>query len=295
METWLILTIISALMSGLAGFILKVVAKRNYNSELHIFYSAIFGIALILPLILLLSKDFPPLHLALFCLGAGFLAAITGIFKVYALRYIDTTIYFPLFKIVSPLIAIVIGIILFDETFTQTEWVGLIISLFVPLLLITKAENGRQNNLFAGLLLILFTGSLAAVITSINKYTSTDFSNGYPILFWVALFNIVGVIVGSVFVSIKKHGTSQLRAIIVKDTSIKTLQMAFARSLTINSSFVAMLFAFHFGGSLGIIYTIASMYILVPIALAIIFYQEHWDVQKALAATLSIVALGFFA
>ena len=54
-----------------------------------------------------------------------------------------------------------------------------------------------------------------------------------------------------------------------------------------------MLFAFSVGGTLAVVQTIHSMYILIPIVLAIIFYNEYWNLQKAAAIVLSVVSLAF--
>jgi uncharacterized membrane protein len=53
-------------------------------------------------------------------------------------------------------------------------------------------------------------------------------------------------------------------------------------------------YAYGNGGTLGVVQTINSMYILIPIVLAIYFYKEHWNAQKMLAVVLSVVALAFF-
>jgi len=54
-----------------------------------------------------------------------------------------------------------------------------------------------------------------------------------------------------------------------------------------------ILFAYGSGGTLGLVQTIHSLYIIIPIILAIIFYNEHWNMPKAVAVLMSIVALGF--
>lgn len=53
-----------------------------------------------------------------------------------------------------------------------------------------------------------------------------------------------------------------------------------------------ILFAYTIGGGLAVVHTILSLYIIITIVLSIIFYNEHWNLQKIAAVTLSIAALG---
>ncbi len=291
MELWLILAIISAVFSGISSFILKAVAKNNESSELHVLYSSLFGLILLTPTALYVDgiSSFSSFTIGLSVLS-GLIASVSIIFKVYALRHIDTTIYFPLFKIVSPFFAIILGIVFFQETFTQLEWFGLLVSLIIPLLLITKTENKRQNNLRKGILLILFTGTLAALIAALNNYLSSTSTS----VLWIGVFSAIGILIGSSTLMLIKHGSSEVKETIKTHTTKQALCWALIRGITINLSFVAFLYALTSNGTLGIVYTIVSMYILIPIVLAIVFYGEHWNFRKILAITLSVLALGLF-
>ena len=51
------------------------------------------------------------------------------------------------------------------------------------------------------------------------------------------------------------------------------------------------LYALSYGGPVAIVYTVTAMYILIPIVLAIIFYNEHWNTQKVIAIIISVAAL----
>ena len=291
MEIWLILAIVSSVGSGVAGFILKIVARNNESSELNIFYGGVFGILILVPTAYLLygtsDLSYPVVILSLL---SGFIASFSAVFKIYALRHIDTTIYFPLFKIVSPVIAIALGILFFQEEFTSLEWIGLIVSLLVPLMLITKSENRRQNNLTLGLILVLWTGLLASLIAALNKYITNEYNN----VLWIAALAVLGVWLGSFCLTVYKYGYRGFKETLKTHTTKKNVLWALFRMVSINISFLAFLGALSLGGALGIVYTITSMYILIPIVLAIIFYNEHWNSRKVTAIVLSIVALGFF-
>lgn len=288
MEIWFLAALGSALGSGISAFLIKVAAKRDYNSEVFILYGGVFSVLVFVPTALVFSEPGTLKGgVVILSVLAGFIAAIVGIFKVYALRHIDTTIYYPLFKLISPALAIVFGVSLFAEAFTAHEWVGLFGGLLVPLLLVTKSENGRQNNLTKGLILVGVTGVLAAVISVLNKY-AVDI---YDAIYWILAFNSIGIAIGSLITIVRKQGMRCLIKHMKTDTHLIMVWWACVRSLFISLGFLCMLYAFSHGGSLGVVYTIQSFYILIPIVLAIIFYKEHWNLQKAIAIVLSVASL----
>lgn len=288
MELWFWAAVASALFSGIGNFLLKSAAHRGYSSEVFILIGGFVSIALTLPIALFFYGVEGIVWIAMLVAWVGgFIAAGGGIAKVYALRHIDTTIFFPLFKLISPTLAILFGIIFFRETFSAHEWIGLMLGVTVPLLLITRAENSRQNNLTAGLVLVLLVGALSAGAAALNKF-ATDL---WPNVFWILVFASLGVFCGSVVLIIKKDGWRTLRAIIRKEATFFVVWLGSIRAVLMCISTGAGLFAFTVGGTLAVVHTIQSLYILVPIILAIIFYKEHWNTQKVLAVVLSIAAL----
>ena len=285
MEIWFWLAVFSGVCSGLSAFILKVAAKKNFNSEVFVLYSGVISLVMAIPIALILnglnSIVWLPVMLSVV---VGVIAGLTGIFKVYALKFIDTTIYFPLFKLVSPSMAIIFGLLFFSERFTVLEWLGLLVSLLVPLMLINKQENQIQRNLLAGLLLVLLTGLTAAGVALFSKYLV----NIYDSIWWIIAGASLGVLAGSIVMIVFKNGAN-LPVFINFDK--KFLLWAFLRSITISSAFVFTLYSFFYSGTLGIVYSIQSLYIVIPIALAIFFFKEHWNLRKVTAIVLSLVAL----
>jgi len=226
---------------------------------------------------------------ALILLLSGFISAASGSLKVYALRYIDSTIYFPLFKLLTPALAIVAGVTLFAESFSAIEWMGLGVGLLVPLMLISPAENTRQQNLAMGLLLVLITGLLSALTAVAGKYA---IDMDVPVL-TTLLLTVIGLGIGSIGLMICKRGIRGISALIRTESSPLLVKTATARAILISFGVWAMLFALSTGGTLSAVQTIHSMYILIPIILAIIFYNEHWNWQKGVAIGLSVVSLAF--
>jgi len=287
MEIWFWAAGTAALFSGLANFVFKLAAKNNYNPENFQFFGGVFTSLYLIPIALIFSTFYiNPYALAISFL-AGFVAASGGIGKVYALRFIDTTIYFPLFKLVSPLLAIIIGIFLFGETFTKLEWIGLLIGLLVPLLLINKTEKGRQKHLLFGLALVLLTGLISAGSAAANKLAIDIAPFVLPNLAAVGM----GIMMGSVTVAVFKKGLANAYKKLITESDKELMFWSAIRSVLISSSLGLVLFAYATGGTLAIVHTILSLYILITIVLSIIFFNEHWNLQKVIAIILSVAAL----
>lgn len=290
MELWFVVAVCGAVAAGFSNFFFKIAAIRNYSAELFIFYSALTSVAVALGLLVISPQPiFGFGVVTLILLGSGLISAASGTLKVYALRYIDSTIYFPLFKLLTPALAIVAGITLFAESFTLVEWFGLVLGLLVPLILITPAENTRQQNLLMGLLIILITSLISALTAIAGKYA---IAASIPVL-TTLLFTVIGLSLGSVLLLIQKRGLRGIRSLVLSESSLTLIQTAVLRAILISFGVWAMLFAYSTGGTLSVVQTIHSMYILIPIILAMIFYNEHWNWQKAVAIILSVVSLAF--
>jgi len=288
MEIWFISAVLGAVLAGISNFFFKVAANRGYNAEVFTLYGG-FVSALSVGIVAWIS------HYSLYqfnlfviiMLGAGMLASLGGIMKVYALRHIDSTIFFPLFKLLAPGLAIVFGVVWFAESFSQIEWIGMLLGLTVPLLLITKAENGRQSNLRAGLILVLLTALASATAAAFSKLV---IDAGVSVLIG-AFYASVGVFIGTVITIIIKRGLRSTYRHVLEDSKQKLIFYATLRALLITASLVFILYAYSVDGTLAIVQTIHSMYILIPIVLSIIFYNEHWNLQKAVAIILSVLSL----
>lgn len=288
MELWFIVSVVGMLVTGVSNFFFKIVAARGLNAELFMLYSSLTSITIAAGLVLWSGQPVAGFGLAAaVLLGSGIISAASGSLKVYALRYIDSTIYFPLFKLVTPALAICAGVVLFGESFSVLEWTGLVVGLLVPLMLITPAENTRQQNLTLGLVLVLVTGVLSALTAVAGKY-AIDIA--VPV-FTTLLLTVIGIAIGAICLIVYKRGVGGVVHLVRSETEPMLLKVAVTRATMISFGVWTMLFAFSQGGTLSVVQTIHSMYILIPIILAIIFYNEHWNLQKVVAIGLSVASL----
>ena len=163
------------------------------------------------------------------------------------------------------------------------------LGLTVPLMLITKAENGRQHNLAIGLGIVLVTGFISAGVAVVNKIA---IDAAVPI-FGTVLYTSLGILCTTVFIIVLKNGVRSVLMHIKNDTTPLLVFYSSLRASLISLSLFAMLYAYTQGGTLAVVQTVHSMYILIPIVLAIVFYNEHWNIQKVIAIILSVAALAF--
>ncbi len=288
MQLWFWAAVSGMVLAGVSNFGFKIAAKNNFDAQTFTFYGGVVSILFAgIGLLALRPDGVQTLHLIFITLAAGIVASQGGALKVIALRYVDTTIFFPLFKLGSPLLAILFGIVLFAEEFSLKEWIGIGASLMVPLLLISRIEHHRQNNLWKGLFLVVVVSGMSAVAAAANKFVIDAGMNEW-ITLWYASW---GIFIGTLTM-IGLHLKNLPIRHIVHHTNKQLVKAAVFRSVLICLSLLCILYAYGHGGGLGIVQTIHSLYIVIPIVLAVLIYQEHIDWKKVSAVMLSIAALG---
>lgn len=289
-ETWFILAIVSAIAGGIASFTIKVAAMEKQNIHALNTYAGIISVIVVFFCTLIFSDFSSFWHpMALFASFAALAFVLSSIAKLKGLERMDSTLFFPLFKVFSPALIIVAGIVFFAESFSAKEWIGLILSLLVPVLLISKAEHLRQTDLVAGIGFMIIA-VLAAVFSSATWKYGVDISLNV----WLFLLVNVTSFFFFSFISLAFMKKRPLKEELLQITNKSFLKNALWMGSSLIISGIAIVFAFADGGTLAIVYTINSLYILIPIILSIIVYKEHWNARKVIAIVLSILALGFF-
>ncbi len=269
-------------------FAQKVAVEKGMDSYLLTAFSAGASFALGAALMVATStwSEIPSSVYAYGVFG-GVLFIIFSVLRMEALRHIDATIFFPLYKVLGPAVTALIGILVLKETITMTEGVGIILSSLVPLLLITRAEHSRQKNLTLGLILLAIGAFLASVSAAVNAYAIGDVSSyALPLLVVTHLFTLIF----GVALFLRKHKPSEM--VQALRTLSKPFFILFAIGMGIVQflSFYALLLAFSDGG-LSLAYAINAQYFIIPVILSIWFYGEHWNFQKVLALILSLSAV----
>lgn len=288
-EMWFLYAVAATVFAGINVFTAKVAAARNYNTKLFsALSSALAGILGVLIGVWVegLAELSWTMLLIAFLIGGIYI--LGSILRMDGLRYIDAMIMLPLHKVVSPLLAILAGFLFFHEIPGQFEWIGLGLGVLVPVMLIHGGENARQNHLAKGLVFMLLSAACAAGTAAISMYGSQEYNS---IILFTGLINGLGAILsfGWFYQQQRKKLRFELQKTLHRDFILLTI----ITGGTLFCGYTAMLLAFEAGGLLGIVYTIHSFYIVIPIILAIYFYNEHWNLKKVGAVALTLLALLF--
>lgn len=285
---WFTFALLSALFGGLHMFLLKMSVEKKYDTYLlsatSSFVSAVAGCVVVA-----VTTGWGAVPTVLYWVGAlsGVLFAGFSIARMEGLRYIDAAIFFPLYKVIGPALVALIGIALLNEGVTPIELLGIILSCLVPILLITRQENGRQKNLKLGLILMVVGTTLASLGAAVNSIAVDDFpALALPM---ATLANFFTFITASLLY-FRRHPQGELYHTTKGIATRGFMAMSLVNGLMQLTSFYFLLLAFAVG-NLSLVYSINAHYIVIPVILSVIFYKEHWNKQKALALAISVLAL----
>lgn len=285
---WFTYALLSAVFAGLHTFAVKVAAEKHFDSYLINALAAFLSFLGSL-VFFTLTESWAGIPMTLYWLGgaSGAVFITLSILRSEALRFIDAALFFPLYKVIGPAIAAFIGILILSEHVSQKELVGIALSCAVPLLLISRHEHHRQKNLSLGLILTVLGATAAAISAALNAYAiDIDPSFTFPLLivahgcafgFGLALF-------------LRSHPFRGMHSAVLVHLTKPFLLTTAAFSLMQFGGFYFMLRAFD-GGDMSIVYSINAHYIVIPVILSVWFYGEHWNLRKAGALFLSVLAL----
>ncbi len=287
MEPWFLYVCATIVCSGLGSFLQKVSAKNDHNSKVVTIFSFVVTILVAPAVWYTQGASIDGWQVALFAGGlGGILYALSYVLRITNLRYIDTTIYFPLYKTLGPLLVLVIGLLYFKDNLTTFDYWGIGIGVLVPLMLLSRSEKHRQQNLTKGLLLLLLTASITALAFATSKI---GVDSGVNIWLFMSLQAIVGIISALLF-AVPKFKKDKLMDFTLHKKAV-WIGLLLGLIDTLNIFFILMALT---TGLVSVVYTVNSFYILIPIVLSVILYGEHMNARKAVAIGLSIASVIFF-
>lgn len=288
MSSWIVYAFASAIFTGIQAYILKIVAKRGYSTNLVNSYALIIASILGLTTVVFFFG-----FAGNYSLGIG-LAAATGIVYMFstvartrALRYLDDAFVFSLYKSGTVLIAMVAGIFFFGEHVTLTQTLGILLALVVPFLMQSQEDKDGNEALKKGIILLsvaIVAGALSALI---NKVAAPLFESA--LMFGV--FNyLFGTVTGFSLQAFEHQHCRDHWFLDRRHQAQETIAMALGLGLAIFLAFSALMLAFK-SGPLGIVYTINSLYFIIPIILSTIFLGEKRSTKDIIAVLASLFAV----
>lgn len=275
----------ATVIAGIQAFLLKVVANQGRNSALNsLMMYGFSGIAALAAAIFF--YDMPDEIGMIILLGVlgGVTHAVGNFFRIESLKSIDSVIFFPLNKVLGPLLVVIGGLWFFSESLTLWEIIGIALSICVPLLLVSSVERHRQNNLGRGITLMAISTALTSAGILFSKQGTTYDST----LMWIMFLGQAAGTVTSLILFLREKHVRDGRYFGITKEDIKLGLWSALLSFT---GFWAMLKAVSMG-QVSIVYVIHAHYILIPIVLSIWWYREHIDARKVAAVALSFLAIG---
>ena len=277
-------TILSTLLGGIQLFFQKVVAEEKRPSALNgLFMYSLSGIAAFVILFTFYKLPSAWMLIAAFGLGAGALHGLGNFIRLEALGYIDSVIYFPINKVLGPLLVVFGGVMFYAEQLTAREYIGIALSLTVPLLLISAAEHHRQKDLRRGLIFVVlstFFTSASVLLTKQGIIYDND------LFFIMGMSQIAGAISSGAILLKQRGATSSAVFHITK----RDIELGLIAGVLGFFSWFTLLKALSLG-LISLVYVIHAHYILIPIILSVWWYKDHINFRKAIAVVVSFLAI----
>lgn len=281
--TTFVWTVVATALGGIQLFFQKVVAEEKRDSAFN--GLMMYGISGLMAVAVLFTMYDVPAQwtaIALFGLIAGVSHGIGNFIRIESLKYIDSLIFFPINKILGPLAAVIGGVWLFHDPLTFRAYIGIALSMTVPLLLISSAEHHRQTNLRKGLIFLLISTALTSASLLLTKQGLL-----YPgsIFFMLVISQVAGSISSLIILFRRTNPSVILRVLAPRDLHLGLIAgvLGFLSTFTLFNALKT--------GYVSLVYVIHAHYILIPIILSVWWYKEHINARKVMAVAVSSLAI----
>ena len=278
-------TIVATVLAGIQLFFQKVVAQEKRDSAFN--GLLMYGLSAVAVFTILFTYSGVPSAwrvIGIFALASGALHGIGNYFRIEALKYIDSVLYFPINKVLGPLLVVICGVLLLHDPLTIQQYIGIGVRVLVPLLLISSAEHHRQNNLRQGMALVVLSTVLTAASVLFTKQAT---SYEAAVLFVVGISQIAGTI-SSATILIKQRGVQFSKGITLDKRDVYLGIVAAVLGTVATYTLIKALST----GLVSLVYVIHAHYILIPIVLSVWWYKDHINLRKIIAIVVSFLAIG---
>src|SRR4051812_16189235 len=127
-------TLAATVFAGLQIFTQKVVAQERGDSALNgVMGYGVSAIAAGIAAALTTGSSAALVLAALWALGSGTIHGFGSYIRIESLKYIDSVIYFPINKVLGPLMVLAMAVAWFGDKLTVLQYIGIVFSLCVPL------------------------------------------------------------------------------------------------------------------------------------------------------------------
>ncbi|KKW09394.1 MAG: hypothetical protein UY44_C0002G0034 [Candidatus Kaiserbacteria bacterium GW2011_GWA2_49_19] len=278
-------TIAATIFGGIQLFFQKVVAQEKRDSAFNgLMMYGVSGIAVFIYLFAYYGIPSEWRIIVGFALAGGALHGIGNYIRIEALKYIDSVLYFPINKVLGPLIVVIGGIFILGDSLTPQQYIGIGTSFIVPMLLISSTEHHRQNNLRQGMKFVV----ISTIFTSASiLFTKQATSYEQAVLFVFVIAQIAGS-ASSLAILMKQRGFKFSGGLALDRRDMYLGLIAAVLGIFSTYTLITALST----GLVSLVYVIHAHYILIPIVLSVWWYKDHINLRKILAIVVSFLAIG---
>lgn len=278
MEPWFLFALASAVFAGLYSFTTRVSAHYQHHSALVYVYSSLSAAILSGMYAILVQPDLSRVALIIFIALIDAVAyLIVSVTRVDALKVIDSSIFFPIYKVAASILTIPVGVLFFSDVLSGRETLGIVVGLLAPVLLINQGERLRQKNLSKGLLLTgisVLAALLATVMSKMITVLELD----------VSLYTFFAFALGTPFAYVLYKRTNGR---IHKKRHVEWLGLLGGVFLFGNLFF----YVHALTGNLSMVFLINSFSTVIVVLLSVLMFGEHMDKKKVAALIATVVSL----
>ena len=281
-EDWVIFVLIGLILRGLYSYVQKYLTTLKVSYESIILLSSLFAAIVFIPFTGFNLVLVPEVILISILLSILYYIGMKITFK--SLEHLSASTFFINFRIFTTIFLLIAGIILFKETVTTLQVLGILLGVIIFFLLIeNKTEVKKHINIKLGISLLFIYILLMTLANIINKIISTN-DAVFTIMSFQFFFMFI-ISLGYDFLYPKKNLKHLIK-------NIKQTEIIYSIILALLNGFIYFFILKAYSlGHLVIVYKIYSFEIIVPVLLSIIFLKEEVTYKKILAFILTIVSI----
>lgn len=230
-------------------------------------------------------SELQDMQVAYYSFGIMLLYTIIVKTRLLSLKYVSSSTYFINYRVLSSLWLLLVGIVVFSETITLQEILGVFLWFIVFYLLIEKKDaQETKKNLQKGFF-YLFIGSLCiTALQSLNKWFIVSWWDVFALITYGGCFGMLFT-----FLLKWKETISQVLAIHSVKYGVFLLSSGVIFTIATITNNLA-----YISWDLAVVYKIISYSLFIPIILSIIIYKEHVSLKKLIAFILTLVSILLF-
>jgi len=278
---WFLLTVVCFFLYGIQRFLYKVSAERNCNTALTTL--SFMGTVALLSSVFWFGSD-ETLKNTTWLLALAVINSLTffidTVVTIEALRYLPTTIVYPLTRM-NTVLVVIFSLLYFKDSLNGYQGTGIVLAIAVILTLTRfSAEERKENRNFRKGFLLIGLAILSGAVAAVSSKFAALYTNSMA---FIALTYTLSMLFSlGLQKPFEKGGASRRYG--------EALLIGLVVGLINFAAFVALLQALK-TGPLSIIVPVVGMNFVLANILAVIFYREKLTLLKTAGILMAVLSL----